>query len=220
MKKIELDILIGYLILILVAVTTSTLGIFLVKKFEVKNPPQLPPPSFVIVTSTPKISLYPDFDSLKSIKKLDIVNNFDSWTPETKLNNDKIFQTIVVDKGKLSKGYLYIRASLDNKALTKWESIYLKMNWTGGHIFRPDSLPIPPSDKTELLFALNEIPYLSSMPYSEQRVPKTTNWFGLFQNKREISITSFISSLRPAKIEEISLYYQCADDDLCSIYKK
>jgi hypothetical protein len=158
-----------------------------------------------------------DYQSLTGLKKLPLVENFNSWTPDKKLEDDKIRKVIVLDNGKLAKGYIYIRASLSNKALSQWESIYIKMNNLGGHLFRPQSLEVPKTEKTELLYALNDVPYLPNAPYSEQLRPSRANWFGLFEDKKKVEVLTFISSLRQAKIEEISLYYGCVDDNECAL---
>lgn len=171
--------------------------------------------SDVLDNKEQKNSEYPDYYSLSSLKKLPIVNNFESWTPSSSLVDNKIKKEIIIEKGNLSKGYVYIRSSLNKKALSTWESIYLKMNNNGGHLFRPDSLPIPKSDKTEMLFALDNIAYLSSLPYSENKVALKTNWFNYFKDDKKIEIITFISSLKPALIEEVSLYYDCIDSTNC-----
>ncbi len=167
--------------------------------------------------ATSKPSDFPDFNSLSRLQRLIVVDNFKSWTPETKLQEDKIKKVIVLDRGSLSKGYVYIRISLDEKALTKWESIYMKLNDSGGHLFRKESLAVPPSEKTEILYALDSIPYLQSTPYSEMKVPFYADWFQLFRNDEKIKMLAFISSLRPALIEEISFYYQCVENDDCHL---
>ena len=177
------------------------------------------------IFKTPRIienkvpSDYPDYESLQHLVSLPIENNFESWTPNSKTEDAKSIKKIVIEKGALSKGYLYIEASIDGKPLTQWESIYIKMNNLGGHLFRPQSLPVPTIDKTELLFALNDIPYIE-LPYSEQKSANEiyrTNWFNLFKDNQIIEINAFISSLRPAKIDKMILYYQCIDDDLCEL---
>lgn len=120
-----------------------------------------------------------------------------------------------MDKGVLSKGYIYIKASMNGGSLTQWESISIIMNGVGGHLFRPQSLPTPNNEKkTELLYALNYIS-LTDIPYNEQNTPHIVNWFELFNEGNTIEVYSFISSLRPALIDEISIYYQCAKDSDC-----
>lgn len=164
-----------------------------------------------------KPSEFPDYDSLLVLKKLEVVKNFSSWTPDAAIEEKKVKKSIVLDKGKLAKAYVYIRVSLDGKALTRWESIYLKMGEAGGHLFRKESLSVPSSDKTELLFALDSVPYLTSVPYSELRVPFYTDWFQFFRDGRKVQVLTFISSLRPALVEEISIYYGCINSDECEL---
>lgn len=162
-----------------------------------------------------KASDFPDFGSQSRLKKVELVKNFESWTPSSQLRLEKIKRLLIVEKGTLSKGYLYIRASLDNKALTQWESIYVTMNDRGGHLFRPQSLPVPSSQKTELLYALNDIPYLLDVPYNERATPVRTNWFNQYREGSQIEVLAFISSLRSALIEELTLRYECAKDSDC-----
>src|SRR3989344_5599840 len=96
-----------------------------------------------------KPSEFPDFDSLSRLEKLVVVSDFESWTPGANTQDEKIRKVIILDRGDLAKAYIYVRASLDSKALTRWESIYVKLDNSGGHLFRKESLPIPKGDKTE-----------------------------------------------------------------------
>lgn len=181
-------------------------------------------------TEKPKPSEYPDFESLTTLKNTVLVENFDSYTPDGKILNQNIKSGIILRNGKLSKGYLEIKASKDNKPLTVWESIYFKApygiandNLFGGHIFRPNSLKVPTNDKTHLLFALNEIPFLSSIPYSESATPKKYDLFKILNENKEVNFLTFISSLNPAKIESIKIYYECDktfNDGNCEITTK
>lgn len=162
-----------------------------------------------------KPSELPDYESLTRLKKLEVVTNFESWTPNSELDPTKMSRRIILNKGSLAKGYIYLRISLDGKTLSQWESIYVKMNDRGGHLFRPQSLAVPKSDKTEMLFALNYIPFLFDIPYNERFTPAVTNWFELFTPNNEIDFVSFISSRKPTIIEEISIYYECSKDSDC-----
>lgn len=173
-------------------------------------------------SSTPLIIIsdYPDYEATKNMKSLSLANDFESWTPDANIDTKKVINTVIVEKGSLAKGYLYVKASLNEKPLTQWESIYVKMNSLGGHLFRPQSLPVPPADKTELLFALNDVPYIMGLPYSEQKMPARVSWFGLFKDKQSINVVSFISSLRQAKIDNLILFYQCIDDSVCELKLK
>ena len=169
----------------------------------------------IIKESEQKISEYPDYFSLKNLKKLNVVENSSSWTPNASVDENKMIKEIILEKGDIAKGYIYVKTSINNQAFSSWESIYIKMNNTGGHLFRPNSLPIPKSDKTELLYTLDNILFLSSVPYSETKIPLKTNWFDFFKDKNKIQVIAFISSLKPAMIEEISLYYDCVSGSDC-----
>lgn len=172
----------------------------------------------------PLASEYPDFDSLNDMKSLELVNDFQTYTPNSvpdfKFNKYGSF----TQEGEISKGYIEIIASIDNKPLTKWESIFLRINYNsgyfnlnGGHIFRSLSLKLPPSDKTHLLYALNDIPFLESKPYDETRVPGHSNWFRYFKDGNKNDFMTFISSLTPAKIDLIKIYYKCQVSSDCSL---
>ena len=169
--------------------------------------------------SIAKISEYPDYESTLSMNNLNLVENFESYTPNSQILNKNVASGIILKNGKISKGYLDIVVSINNKPLTTWESIYFKApynignsNLYGGHIFRPDSLKVPPNDKTHLLFALNSIPFLSILPYSESKQPKTYDLFKILNENKEIKFLAFISSLNPAKIDSIKIYYECDKD--------
>jgi|GEM_PF-6473515 len=164
---------------------------------------------------------FPDFNSLSSLHKLNIVNNFESWTPSAKIDPRKTRAVIVLDKGELGKGYLYLKASVGKKPLSRWESLYVQMNYRGGHLLRTKSLSVPlTSESTELLYALDDISYVVTVPYRENDDYNKTNWFNLFKPNAQIRIDTFISSLKPAVIEEMSLYYDCADNSECLLSVK
>ena len=175
-----------------------------------------------LVVEEPAPSDYPDYEQTKSLNKEVIVSDFSSWTPNSEIKPENVNTTLLVENGNVVKGYIYVRASLNNKALSQWESVYLKLNNViGGHLFRPYSLAVPAGEKTELLYPLNSLPYLLSTPYNERYMPKQSNLLSLFKDGAEITITTFISSLRKAKIEELSLYYQCQEEDEeCSVVVK
>lgn len=169
----------------------------------------------IIKEGEQKISEYPDYFSLNNLKKLDIVQNFSSWTPNASVDENKMIKEIILERGSIANGYIYVKTSINNQAFSSWESIYIKMNNIGGHLFRPNSLPIPKSNKTELLYTLDNISFLSSVPYSEIKTPLKANWFDFFKDNNKIQIVAFISSLKPAIIEEISLYYDCVSGSDC-----
>lgn len=164
-------------------------------------------------------SEYPDYDSLSTMQSRSLVENFVSYTPKGETSDKYTSRGIILKSGKISKGYLEIVASINDKPLTSWESIYFKAPYNvvnhydyGGHIFRPDSLQVPPSGKTRLLFSLNNIPFLPTFPYLESAKPNTFDLFKIINENEEVKFLTFISSLNPAKIDSIKIYYECEKD--------
>jgi len=168
----------------------------------------------------PKPSEYPDYNSLKDLTPLVIIENKVSWSPEGKPEKIIGYEKHLKSIGQFARIYLYVEVSVNNKPLTQYESLYIKFNNEGGHIFRPQSLKIPAGTITRLLYAINNIPYLSSIPYSESKTPLTTNWFNFFKDDSLITVNIFISSLKPATINKIMLYYDCAEGSDCKIELK
>lgn len=168
----------------------------------------------------PKPSEYPDYDALEDLDSLVIIENKVSWSPEG--NADKIIgdKKEIEAVGQFARIYLYAEASINGKPLTQYESLYIKFNNEGGHLFRPRSLKIPADTITRLLYAVNDVPYLESIPYSESKTPLVTDWFEFFKEDSPIVFNAFISSLRPAKIDKIILYYECVENSNCKIELK
>ena len=82
----------------------------------------------ILKESEQKISEYPDYFSLKNLKKLDIVKNFSSWTPNASIDENKMVKEIILERGEVAKGYVYVKTSINEQAFSSWESIYIKMN--------------------------------------------------------------------------------------------
>lgn len=167
--------------------------------------------------SKPKPSEYPDYESLSDMNTLVLIENFITYTPNKVAEN--MTYGIILRKGKLIKAYIEIIASINDKPLTEWESIYFKTLYNtidhykyGGHIFRYESLKTPPGEKTHLLFSLDNIPFIPHLPYSESTEPKKLNLFKIINTNKEVNFLAFISSLEPAKIDIIKIYYKCDRD--------
>ena len=165
----------------------------------------------------PKPSEYPDYNLLKNLTPLTIIENTISWSPEAKKEDIISYKKQLRSTGQFARIYLYAEASVGDKPLTQYESLYVKMNNVGGHIFRPQSLKIPVDSTTHLLYAINNIPYLPKLPYAESRTPSTANWFDFFEDDSLITVNIFISSLKPATLDKIILYYDCAEGSNCKI---
>ena len=100
-----------------------------------------------------------DYSSKDTMKKADIALEFSNSVKNDKATNE-IRKNIKI-KGSISRGYLYIKSSVDSQPLTQFDSIYVKfiskvgsqVNEFGGHLRRDKSLSVPTSDNyTELLY--------------------------------------------------------------------
>ena len=165
----------------------------------------------------PKPSEYPDYNILESLNLLTLIENKISWSPEGKKEKKIDYKVKLKSTGQFAKIYLYAEVSSNNKPLTQYESLYITFNNEGGHIFRPQSLKIPADTITRLLYAINNIPYLPNIPYSESKTPLITNWFNFFKDDSLITVNIFISSLKSATINKIILYYDCVENSDCKI---
>lgn len=160
---------------------------------------------------------YPDLALLANLKKLELAKDFVSWTPDSKVSADQVKNLNLVQKGNLNEAYVYIKALVQDKKLTKYDSLYLKVNGQGGHLFRPASLALPESEQTELLYPLEKISYLPNIPYDESRTPNELNALNFFGDSKKINIYSFLSSWRTGKILELSIFYGCREGEECSL---
>jgi len=161
------------------------------------------------------------YDDLDGMKRLELAKDFASWTPGAEVEDEKVRGASLVVTGDVTKAFLAVKASVDGKPLTKYESFFLKFNDVGGHLFRPMSLETPEDPAaTTLLYELDGVPVLPSVPYDESRTPETADLLATLADGKSVKLTAFISSLRPALIEEMTLSYVCATDTDCSIELK
>ncbi len=177
-----------------------------------------PTPAPQAATGTPETAA---FDDLAGMRQLQLAKGFASWTPDAKIDEGKTRALSLAVKGQVAKAYLGVSASVAGKPLTKYESVFVKFNDVGGHLFRPRSLKTPDdAGPTRLLYDLNELPVLPSVPYDETRKPTTAVPYALFKDGRSVRLTAFISSLRPALLEDLSISYVCAEGSDCAIAAK
>ncbi len=160
------------------------------------------------------------YQDLAGMQRLELAKDFASWTPGAKVDPDKTRGDMIVVKGEIAKAYLTVGASIDGKPLTKYESIFVKLNDVGGHLFRPQTLATPKSDVTSLLFSLADVPVLTSIPYDETRVPEKANLAATLKDGKTVKLTAFISSLRPALLENLSISYVCVEGSDCALSLK
>ena len=160
---------------------------------------------------------YPEYAALQGMRSVELAGNFESWTPDAKVDPEKTRTAVLTVAGNVSDAFLLVKASREGQPFTQWDSFYFKLNDTGGHLFRPQSLKTPDSIIPSLLFNLYDLPYLPSVPYSEEREPERANLLAMLKPGARLYLTTFISSLKPGSIEGLTLYYACAADSDCSI---
>lgn len=172
-------------------------------------------------TNTPEAAGMQTYDDLSGMKRLNLAEDFASWTPDAKIDEEKVRTGTLAVTGKVIKAYLIVDASVEGKPLTKYESIYVKFNDAGGHLFRPQTLKTPADDaSTGLLYDLSATPVLPTVPYDETRTPEMADLSASLGDGKTVKLTAFISSLRPALLKDLSVAYVCADGTDCSIELK
>jgi len=209
---------IGTFAIILVLGSISLVNFYLNKKF----PKEEKPPIVIIKEPKPKASEFPDYEAYKSFgKKITLIRDQTSFVTKDYKKVGEVEKQFLV-KGKFRRAYVFISASVDNgKPLTVYDSIYILLNDKGGHILRNKSLPTPPSDTTQLLYDMREIPYITSIPYSENKPASFTNWLDELNSKENISFYTFLSSWRPGGlIKEITIAFECEENSECDIVLK
>lgn len=229
MKKININILVGYAVLLIIAVGTSVVGVYIVRKIQKEQPPQV-----VIVKPEEKPSQYPDYDAIKGKNpdpKIRTVRITSGCPADGCVNNNPA--TIEFDGinkkyaviGKFSRAYLYVEAVVDyQRPLTTWDDFYFKISGLGGHLINDENLlSVPPSDISRLLFDLRSISYFPSIKDKENKSNQqlNINLFNLLQDGITLDVTAAISSDRPGRImKEVSIYYECFEGSDCSIQEK
>ncbi len=206
-----------------ITISVALLGIYLVLYFtgNTSSNSKQPENNYPTGTTTPisvQPSQYPDYDSLQALQSVAIVTNATSSESNESFVAGGITKHLQIS-GNFSRLYLYAEASVNDKPLTDWDSLYIKIDGFGGHLYRPDSLATPSDNQTtRLLFNASSVPYLPSFPYSSARTPLITNWFDNIFNANTTSsklqtarVDTFISTTRQGEIHLIALYYACAD---------
>lgn len=166
------------------------------------------------------VSDYPLFNEYQKLKDegrfVTLVSDFESYTPGAVKKEEYIRKGNIKINNQVSKAYLYIDVSVDDgQKLTRFDSVYLRLNGFGGHLLRNLSEEVPGNHTTRLLFDLREIPFLWSVPYNESRTPNFTSWLKLLNENvgGSIPYETFVSSLRPGgTINEMVIVYECGGD--------
>ncbi len=226
LKKVKINVVVGFGVLIVFAVITSVVGIYIGEKLKrAEGKPT------IIVQPSELPSQYPDYNTIKG-KNPD--QNFISVLitkdcPEGGCVNDKP-ATVDYDgiskryrvKGQFSRAYLYIEALVDYKRpLTVWDDLVFRINGIGGHLIVDDNnLPVPPGEATKYLYDSRSISYYPLIRDKQQRLNRrdNVNFFSLLRNGATLNVTIYVSSDRPGRVmREVAIYYECLDGSECKV---
>lgn len=226
MKKIKINILLGYIVLVFVATSTSLIGFYIVNQV-IKKQVYTP----IVVQPEEKPSMYPDYEAIKgkNVNENIKVLNITSDCPERGCKSDKPASIefggtnrTYIAKGSFSRAYLYIEALVDyDRPLTSWDGIYFTINYWGGHLVLDDNiLPVPPSGISRYLYNLGSISFYKTLEdkLNRLRLYANNSLFSLFTDGNTLNIIITISSDRPGRvIREATIYYECFQGSNCDI---
>lgn len=226
LKKVKINALVGFAVLIIFAVVTSVAGIYIGEKL--KRVEEIP----TIVVQAPELpSQYPDYDAIKGknpdpdINPAVVTND----CPEGGCVNNKPTSVEYDGKnkkyraiGQFSRAYLYIEALVDyERPLTVWDDFVFRINGVGGHFVIDDNqLPVPPSRVTKYLYDLRSISYYPLITDKQKRINRRDdiNLFSLLRDGALLNMTAYISSDRPGRVmREVTIYYECSEGSDCKI---
>lgn len=192
-------VFVGYIILVIIAAVTSVAGLYIGKRINNQVGP----------TPTVSVSQYPDFELVKTIgddHTIVIINKSDFRDPNQP-NTAGNTSGWISSRGQLARAYLFIEASVNDKPLSSFESIFVKMNYVGGHLVLMNSLPVPTfPTATQLLYGLNDINYKRRPTDASPTL--NTDWFYQLNTKHKISFAAFLASQIDGRVT-VKLYYQC-----------
>lgn len=165
-----------------------------------------------------------DYSRKDVLKKITIVTDFRNSVKNSQPT--EVMERKLAVVGKISYGYLHVKASVNNNKLSLSDSVYVKLAATlsgehkefGGHLRRDKSLNVPPSESiTELLYSLDNIFYKTAIPYSEDVDAQSVDFLRALNDGTKTRTIAFVSTLRNGIIHELSIYYECQEKDECSI---
>jgi len=185
------------------------------------NPPQKTPQE-TINEIQETLSPYQAKDTMEKLLIIEDFSNSSSNGEPT----DAFTKELEV-QGIITGGFLFVRASVNDKALTQYADIYVKImqpnkeeTELGGHLVASFSLETPKSKQfTELLFKLSDIKYKKSFDDSTNNV-LVGNWLAALNELEEKHVLGFTSTTQNGIIEEISIFYECLENTDCSITTK
>jgi hypothetical protein len=179
----------------------------------------------IVEKAKPAPSKFSDYDYYQKLEKLPLVTSTESWV-EKKGDAEKVegrvFKKFIRANGNIANAYLFVDVSVDNgEPLKIWDSIYVSLRKIknnnlyiplDGHLLRSESLKVPDSDTTQLLYDLRQIPF-TAIPYSDNNKFTNKDWLLLLQNADKFQFETFLSTLREGgMIDNISIGYECSKE--------
>jgi len=159
----------------------------------------------------------------EDLKRSTIVSGFKNTTKDNKQTDS--FNKVLNIQGQFSAGYFYVRASVNDKALTMYDDVYIKLTSnsqgqyveSGGHLLENKSLETPKFDKySELLFDLRDVRFKNSYKDSEVN-SVSADWLKILNGGKTDIVIGFSSTAGQGNIEEMNIFYQCINGSDCSI---
>lgn len=223
--------LFGYIILVLVAATSTFLGIYIVSKNKPLNenkntgvPLNINAINVGNINAPIEPTALEKFQAMKRDAKSLTINKqriiSPQFTPDDQEANNSIALKFlrsnsfsISSDGKISSGYLFVKAGAGTSdtvgVLSPNESVYIYLNPRGGHLFAPESLINTPSEDgySQFLFDLRDIEF-TSIPYSDKNKSYSDNWLERFNAAGIYSIGGFVSSTKFGAIQEITIAYE------------
>ncbi|MFA6908388.1 MAG: hypothetical protein WC289_00695 [Patescibacteria group bacterium] len=225
--------LIGYAILVVVAVVSTFLAVFLVNntKPDAANsninsgvPININAIDLNNINLITQPTAFDKFTQLKREGKFITVNEKRIISPQFTVNDQEENNRIALEflqnnsfvlasTGKISNGYLYIKTAAGTSSeigtIAQNESVYIYLGNKGGHLFRPNSLISTPSEEgyTQYLFDLSNVSF-TSIPYNDSNKSYSDNWLTRLNIVGDSFIGGFVSSNRFGVIEEISIAFE------------
>ncbi len=173
----------------------------------------------------------------------------ENFTEKSYINNEKLskggilsnnkYSWFKVVNGQISAAYFYAEASIqDNVFLKEWnDALHLavknnKENDVGfymkyGIVKLNNVEKMPPEktkNKTVFLYPLNAIEFIENNCFTNEDLPCKENvnedLMSKLNNGEVVGVRSYVSSARTQRRLKISIYYQCINDENCSIVKQ
>ena len=164
-----------------------------------------------------------------NLKKITIAQNIkrsknarDDTTSESGNAPYKSYKTVKVNDA-IKFGYLFINATVNNNSyLSTYDNIYFTARQgtvkeksdkiIGGHLIKENLLNTPILDTTLFLYRIDNINFKTT------KDTKKGDFFEFINNNvgKKITFQTFINSVLPNReFKEISIYYECENDDNC-----